>query len=431
MPGRIRTARRRWAVAWALLPFASACGNGSPPAGLDDSVDIDRSVLALVALDDTAHLSATTSGGGAVQWTSRDGGVAEVTASGVVTATGVGSTWIVAAAGSARDSVAVTVTQVPVALLAASGDGQEGVVGEPLPQPVVVQVTDANGHPVALEGIAVAFEASEGGAPGDAAVVTDDHGRASTTWTLGERATADGGEHVLDAVAAGLLALDLTAVAVAGPATAMELHDGEEQYGYPGDPLPMALAVRTIDTFGNGVSDVAVDFTVLSGGGTPSGSPAMSGDDGVARADWVLGAGDLPDAGYRVDSLRASADGLDGSPVTFHAETVREPGGYASILHFGYLAYLGDFGGGGFDPIPENNHVEVDGVETAVESVVADETAPFSGLVSKGTITFLVPCPPAGTPIGITTVEISITVRGRTAITNHTAALEEDDVCTG
>jgi len=300
-----------------------------------------------------------------------------------------------------------------------------------LSDPVVVQVADANAHPMAAGGVAVNFEASEGGVPADVEVLTGSDGKASTTWTLGRRATADGGEHVLTAEAPEMEPLQMTAVAVAGPAAAVELHDGNEQYGYPGESLPTPLAVRAVDAFGNGVPEVPVAFTVLSGGGATSGSPATTGEDGIARADWILGSGDLPEEGYRIDSLRAGSDGLTGSPITFHAETVRKPGGFASVLYFGYLAHLGDFGGGGFDPVPENNHVEVDGVETAVQDVFVDEIAPISGLVSKGTITFLVPCPPPGTPIGITTVSIQITVRGRTAITEHTAALEEDDVCTG
>jgi hypothetical protein len=233
--------------------------------------------------------------------------------------------------------------------------------------------------------------------------------------------------------ASGAETLQMTATATAGPAAAIELLDGDEQYGYAGEALPEPVAVRVVDTYGNGVSGEDVSFAVVSGGGSVSSSTVASDDSGIASAIWTLGSPEIPEAGYRLDSLRAIS-WLSGSPVTFHAETVREPGGAASIFEFGQEGQLGSDGlGGGFDQVPENNTVTIEGHATAVTEVLADEIAPYSGIVSRGRIFFQVPvaaCPAGGTGGGAVEVTVSVTVRGRTA--TFTAEAEDtSEVCPG
>ncbi|HWN19950.1 MAG TPA: hypothetical protein VNO19_13635, partial [Gemmatimonadales bacterium] len=57
----------------------------------------------------------------------------------------------------------------PAAITVLRGDDQRGRVGEPLNDPLVVQVTDSRGRPVA--GATVAFEFSSAGAGAGAVVV--------------------------------------------------------------------------------------------------------------------------------------------------------------------------------------------------------------------------------------------------------------------
>lgn len=65
-----------------------------------------------------------------------------------------------------------------------SGDDQQGAAFEPLPDPLVVDVTDRFGNPVA--GVDVRWSVAAGrGELSDDKVKTDASGRAQVTWTLG------------------------------------------------------------------------------------------------------------------------------------------------------------------------------------------------------------------------------------------------------
>ena len=83
----------------------------------------------------------------------------------------------------------------PVAIRVVNGDGQTGLVGEMLANPLVVEVTDANGTPV--EGATVAFaltSAGEGGEITPATTVTDSAGHAQATLLLGDKVGPQTGE---------------------------------------------------------------------------------------------------------------------------------------------------------------------------------------------------------------------------------------------
>lgn len=64
-----------------------------------------------------------------------------------------------------------------------NGDGQTGPVGEALPDPLRVVVTDEAGDPV--NGVTVNWSTTNGGSFDEASSVTDLDGIASTIWTLG------------------------------------------------------------------------------------------------------------------------------------------------------------------------------------------------------------------------------------------------------
>lgn len=73
----------------------------------------------------------------------------------------------------------------PAALSAVAGGGQNGIAGQPLPNPVVAEVTDSDGNPVA--GVTVTF--SDGGAggsftPANGQAVSGGDGRASIAYTM-------------------------------------------------------------------------------------------------------------------------------------------------------------------------------------------------------------------------------------------------------
>lgn len=77
------------------------------------------------------------------------------------------------------------------AVIAVSGNRQEGLVGAALAQPLVVQVSDQYGDPVA--GASVTFAVSAGGGSvSSGTATTSANGQASATWTLGATVGAQG-----------------------------------------------------------------------------------------------------------------------------------------------------------------------------------------------------------------------------------------------
>jgi len=87
---------------------------------------------------------------------------------------------MIAAACTADRSVAPPSGEIAVT----DGDAQRGVPGERLAQPIIVEVDDANGRPVA--GVHVQWAAADGGTFDPAVSISDVHGHAQTMWTLGD-----------------------------------------------------------------------------------------------------------------------------------------------------------------------------------------------------------------------------------------------------
>ncbi|WP_419948060.1 leucine-rich repeat domain-containing protein [Candidatus Palauibacter sp.] len=113
--------------------------------------------------------------------------------------------------GSARLELGVTALEpdsVAAAVVVWSGGGQWGVAGKPLPEPVVAQVLDDAGAPVAGARVRFAPRAGSGSAMPES-VRSDSLGLASTVWTLG----ATLGEQTLAVNAAGVELLDVMALA--------------------------------------------------------------------------------------------------------------------------------------------------------------------------------------------------------------------------
>ena len=123
----------------------------------------------------------------AVSWSSSDASVFAVSGSGstaTVTAAGNGAGTLTATSGQASGTAAVTVEQRATRMEIVSGDGQEGLSEQLLPEPLVVRLEDQGG--TAAAGIAVTFTPASGsGTVSESTVTTDADGMASTEWTLG------------------------------------------------------------------------------------------------------------------------------------------------------------------------------------------------------------------------------------------------------
>ena len=190
-------------------------------------------------------------------------------------------------------------------LARAGGDNQTGVVGTALADSLAVRATDAHGNPV--PGVTVTFSARGGGALSSATATTSAEGYAKVRLTLGSRP----GDVTVKASAEGAEQVTFTAHAVAGPASRLAVHAGDDQTAPAGAPVPVPPAVRVTDALGNPVEGVPVQFTVAAGGASVSGGNAVSDSNGVAAVGrWTLGA-----AG--TNRLTASAAGV--GSVTFSA----------------------------------------------------------------------------------------------------------------
>ena len=106
-----------------------------------------------------------------------------------------------------------------LAIRVVDGDGQRGSVGETLPVPVVVEVTDAGGAPV--EGATVEFAltvAGEGGEVTPSTARTDADGRAEAVVVLGDMVGVQTGEARVAGDGGALPTATFSAMAVAGQA---------------------------------------------------------------------------------------------------------------------------------------------------------------------------------------------------------------------
>lgn len=189
------------------------------------------------------------------------------------------------------------------------GNGQNGVVGEPLAVPLRVRVT-ADGLPVSGQGVAFLIEAGGGELAPDT-TVTNPAGEATSRWTLG---IAPGTQTAAAKLVAGGNVVRFTAQATVGAPHSIELISGNGQNGEPFEPLDEPLVVRVADRFGNAVEDVTVTWTVVAGGGELSARSVATDATGRSQVTWTLG------FFLGTQRVRAAVDGLEGSPVGFEAD---------------------------------------------------------------------------------------------------------------
>jgi hypothetical protein len=206
----------------------------------------------------------------------------------------------------------------PAAIEPVAGDAQSGRAGAPLPDSLVVRVTDATGRPVQNQPVAFT-DAGGGGALSPDTTKTDSGGRAESRWVLG---SAVGMQRAQAAVvgADGPLAVAFTATATVGSANRLVQVSGDLQSATAGSALPESLVVRAVDGSGNGVAGVRVSWSV-SGGGSISPTAVNTGADGRAAALRVLGS--TPGT----QTASAAASGLSGSPVVFTQLALAAGGG--------------------------------------------------------------------------------------------------------
>jgi len=214
--------------------------------------------------------------------------------------------------GSLTGSTLPPPTLTQTTLLTVSGNNQTGSVGQALPNPFVVKVTDGSGNPVA--GVTVIFQVTAGGGTLSAtSVSTNSSGTASSTLTLG----VSGGLNTVTASSATLAGSPIAFSATGNtttstPKTLLQV-SGNNQTGSVGQALPSPFVVKVTDSGGNPVSGIGVIFAVTGGGGSLSATNVTTNTSGLASATLTLG----PSAG--TNTVSATSGTLSGSPITFSA----------------------------------------------------------------------------------------------------------------
>lgn len=209
----------------------------------------------------------------------------------------------------------------PSQLLVVSGNGQTGNVGQPMPAPVVVKVTDASGNPVS--GVSVSWTLAAGNGGGSALPATSStgaDGTASTQWVLGSQV----GLQQITATVAGLPALQLLGTAQLTASGAILINAGENQSRPTGTALPTSLQVLVVDQNGTAVQGARVNWAVATGGGSLSKAYGVTPASGLDAAVWTLG------SIVGAQTVTASVTGV--GSVTFHANATGVSGGTPSTL---------------------------------------------------------------------------------------------------
>ncbi|HEY7614028.1 MAG TPA: Ig-like domain-containing protein, partial [Gemmatimonadales bacterium] len=190
---------------------------------------------------------------------------------------------VLLAAGTLRCSENGGNTTTPTRIEMIAGDEQLAPPGQPLANPLVVEVTDENGDPV--EGVTVTWAAQGGGSVSRNSVQTGSDGQASVTRTLGPEL----GEQTTTATSSGLEGSPVTFTSTAtdggGPGEAIVITNNPPVGALDGEVFdPEVQPVVQVTNDGNPVADVEVTASTASGTGTLEGTITATTDAaGIAR----------------------------------------------------------------------------------------------------------------------------------------------------
>jgi hypothetical protein len=204
-----------------------------------------------------------------------------------------------------------------------SGSDQTAAIGTTLPQPLVVELMNAQGQPIANAPVTYTVAKSDGQLQAfpqtgrQVTLSTDANGQASVNFQLGSRVGT--GNNQVTVTSPGFVGqIVFSASAVAGDP--VQIHDisGAAQKGNVGQPLPEPFVVGVFDAGGNPAPGVPVVFRVEQGGGSLEGNATVtrtSDADGRAAVVLVL----AQQEGINNNVVSAAFTGLIGSPAIFTA----------------------------------------------------------------------------------------------------------------
>lgn len=211
-------------------------------------------------------------------------GIAALTSWTLGSQTGASQTVTASSPGLAGSPLTFTATALSASkIVKVSGDAQSTVVGRPLPQPVVVRVTDPNDVPV--PNATVTFATAAGGSVTPATATTDANGQASANWTLG---TALGSQTLTASLVGPQGAPFVIFTATATGATTIAKVSGDDQQAPAGGDLPVPLRVRVTGANAEPVIGVTVTFAPAAANGTATPPTATTDANGEATTRWTM-----------------------------------------------------------------------------------------------------------------------------------------------
>ncbi|MCK7593267.1 autotransporter domain-containing protein [Pseudomarimonas salicorniae] len=196
-----------------------------------------------------------------------------------------GRTRVRAALGADRfvDFIATATTPggTVVRLVRVSGDGQRGLVGTRIDEPLTVQLLEAG---VAVPNPRVFWEVLEGNATLDGAEsIGNEQGFATMSLVFGAGADA------VRIRARASAAADPVIFNLRGANPVLSGVEGNGQSGPPGETLEESLAVNVTQGMEKRLDGVPVQWRVLTGGGSFASAQTLSDTNGRASNQWTLG----------------------------------------------------------------------------------------------------------------------------------------------
>ena len=171
----------------------------------------------------------------------------------------------------------------PSSVTTVSGNQQVGVAGQPLPQPLVVRITDQFGNAIAA--VAVQWQVSSNcGSVSPAQSATDASGLAQTTWTIGTVAAHCGGG--VDAGVGGITARFTSVITGTTPATISARHLTELVGTID---ATMQLTAWVSDAVGNPVPGISVSWGLTAGNGSFNAPFSTTNTEGRAVISFTPG----------------------------------------------------------------------------------------------------------------------------------------------
>jgi protocatechuate 3,4-dioxygenase beta subunit len=228
------------------------------------------------------------------------------------------TTYVTIAAVEGIEEARFTSTALTARLVLTSQLQALAVSGVPLdPQPTL-QLQDADGAPVAREGVVVTVAILSGGGTLSGTTNASSNAAGEIAFTdLAINGSPGTQRLIFAADPEDFAPVTSPPIALgAGAPALMELVAGDDQSATVGQAVAIAPAVRVRDAQGTPLPGIPVTFTATQGGGTVVDPTPVTDADGVATVgEWRLG----NVVGENELSAQVSGQELEGSPVVFTA----------------------------------------------------------------------------------------------------------------